>query len=239
MSVEIMFSLQELDAKEKEIQEQIKKLPHFKELVTFKRRFEVLQANLESRKNSMVQISQMLKRHETRAAAMEEKIKCLNNQLYDGSVSNPKELQNLQEQIENISLQIGDINTEILDQMEKKEDVEKELDVMSQELKETYKDFNKLKLQYNAAKLNLEQELLNVQEERKAVASHCEEKWLAWYQKHYPKFGGTPIGKVLDNHACSGCRQIIPIMVVRSARSRPGQVVCESCGRLLYAPNIY
>lgn len=238
MEIELLFVLQELEAREAELEKNMKRMPQFKELKAIKQRFESNRKKLEDKKDRLAQLAQNLNGLDDRARTLEERQQEIGRLLYNGSVQNPKELENMQQQLAASEVQLSKINDEILSQMELKEELEIQLRSMTRELQDLYQEFNKLKVQYNRARINLEQEILGVREDKDETASHLNGKWLVWYREHKEKFGGNPVSKVLENHACSGCRTVVSAVIVRQARENPGEVFCENCGRLLYAPSI-
>jgi len=239
MSFELLYRMQELEIKEAEMRYNIKRLPQYKELKKLKEQFERQQKNHEEKRILLHNISLSLKGLEDKAAALETKQQEMNKVLYDGSIGNPKELENLEQQINTLKNQVSAINDEIIFQMEQKEKMEQETAQMEKELRQQYREFNELKSGYQRVKLNLEQELAGILEEKSEIVSRIETKWMAWYEKKKVAFAGTPVGKIMDNHACSGCRTVIPITLVKKARTAPGTVYCEQCGRVLFAPSIY
>lgn len=238
MLLELLYRFQEMEIKERELQQSIKSLPQFKELKKIKERFSHNQKRLETTKEVYLEVSRRLKKTEDQANVLEEKQKELNKLLYAGTISNVKELENIDQQIKTLGDQISEISDEIIKMMVEKDSFEKELGKIEHELKVQYQEFNKLKLQYNRVKLNLEQEMSALDEDKRQVLSLLDEKSLGWYQERKDKFGGIPVAKVMENHACSGCRTVIPITIVKETRVNLGSVFCENCGRILYAPGI-
>lgn len=169
---------------------------------------------------------------------MEVKLKELDKLLYAGSINNPKELESLEHQMKALKDQISQISDEIIKLMEEKEQIDRELTQIEKEMQVQYQDFNKLKLQYNRKKINLEQDLAGIVEDQEKVSALIDEKWMSWYREKRDKFSGTPVGRIMENHACSGCRTALPVIIVKEARANPGYVFCEKCGRMLFASSI-
>jgi len=236
--LELLYRFQEMEMKERELQQSIKSLPQFKELKKIKERFAVNQKKLETTKTVYLDVSRRLKKAEDQANALEEKQKELSELLYAGTINNSKELESLDQQIKAFDEQLSEISDEIIKMMVEKDSFEKELGEIEHELKVQYQEFNKLKLQYNRVKLNLEQEMAALDEDKRQVLSELDEKSLGWYQDRKDKFSGIPVAKVMENHACSGCRTLIPITIVKETRLNLGSVFCENCGRVLYAPKV-
>lgn len=238
MLLELLYRFQEMERKEEELEKSLKALPQFKELKRIKERFNQSKKKLETTKEVHANISRRLKKAEHQVSGLEDNQKELSRLLYAGTIKNSKELENIEQQINILSEQISRISDEIIIMMDEKESVEKELSEIELELKKEYQKFNKLKLQYNQVKLNLEQEMKSIEEDKKKLLLELDNKTLTWYKENKEKFKGTPVAKVMENHACSGCRTIIPITIVKEARTFPGSIYCEKCSRILYAPEI-
>ncbi|WP_089609605.1 zinc ribbon domain-containing protein [Dehalobacterium formicoaceticum] len=238
MLIKSLYHLQELEKREQEIRQSLKSLPQFKELKSMKERFLKLQDQLARSKEEHKKTSDQLKNNEERAQDLAKKIKSLKEFLYGGSSNNVKELENIDLQIKVLEEQMTRINQEIIDLMEGKEQLDQNLKQIEHELKVQYQTFNKIKLQYNRVKINKEQELKGIEEDKEEIITTLDEKSLSWYQERKEKYHGRPIGEIMENHACSGCRSVIPIIIVKEARSKKDLVYCENCGRLLYAPQI-
>lgn len=238
MSIERLYLIQELETKEVEIQKRIKKLPQFKELKELKGIFESSQKSLHEKEIRAQELGRMLKKLEHSTIDLEIKEKELSVILYDGSVSNPKELESIQEKLNAIKEKNGSLQEEILSMMGEKEEIDQDIKAVAQELQVMYKEFNRLKGLYNIEKINLEQELAGIKEDKSEMLSQVDKKWLSWFEETKPSYSGTPVGKITDNHSCSGCHTVVPPMIVRAARSKPGEVFCEHCSRLLFAPAI-
>lgn len=238
MNVELLYRLQELEKKHLELKMSLKKLPYIKQLKSLKESFELLQKNHEEKKLAVKTVVQKIKSLEDEVGALEFKLKEFNKNLYEGIINNPKELNSLQKRIDVLKEEMAEYDEKIFKEMQLKEQLEEELNGLSQQLKKQYNEFKKVKLTYNGTKLNMEQELVEILEEKEKVLSQVEEKYLTWYNEKRHQYSGKPIGKIMENHACSGCYRILPITIVKKARNSPGMVYCENCGRMLYASKI-
>ncbi|MEL7568153.1 MAG: C4-type zinc ribbon domain-containing protein [Dehalobacterium sp.] len=238
MLLELLYRFQEMEIRERELQQTMKALPQFKELKKIKERFAHNQKKLEATKTTYGEVSRRLKKTEDQANVLEEKQTELNRLLYAGTINNAKELESIDQQIKTLGEQLSEISDEILKMMVEKDSFEEELGKIEHGLKVEYQEFNKLKLHYNRVKLNLEQEMAALEEDKRLVLSQLDEKTLSWYRDSKDKFGGSPVAKVMENHACSGCRTLIPITIVKETRLNLSSVFCEHCGRMLYAPEV-
>ncbi|MGI6678375.1 MAG: zinc ribbon domain-containing protein [Dehalobacterium sp.] len=238
MLLKQLYHLQELERKELEIRQSLKSLPQLKELKKMKKRFLEKQEQLAEAQEAFEKISARLNQSEKQVQDVEEKTRSLKELLYGGTSNNAKELENIDQQLKVLNEQIAKFNLGNLEMMEEKEDLGQKLGQIEQELKVQYQKFNKLKLQYNQVKLNMEQELRGIEEDKQEIMADLDDQSRSWFQARKEKFDGYPIGKIMENHACSGCHTVIPIIIVKEARLKKELVYCECCGRALYAPQL-
>ncbi|NMA13704.1 MAG: hypothetical protein GX930_00495 [Clostridia bacterium] len=238
MNIEMLYLLQELEAREAEVNKKLKKPPQVSQLKIIKEKFETEQRKLTEKNVGLKDTLRQLKKLKNRVVDLEAIEKELTGALYDGSVQNPKELENLQQKLDDAKEQNDVLSNEIITLMVQKDDLENEAKEISAALKVMYREFNQLKGQYSRIKIELEQELAVVIEDKNKLISQIDQKWLSWFIERREKYAGTPVGKITECHFCSGCRTVVPTAVVRHARFQDGDVFCEQCGRLLFAPKI-
>ena len=238
MNIEMLYLLQELEARETKIQKHIKRLPQLSQLRSIKEKYETGQKNLAEKNDCLKETARRLKKLKNQAVDLEAKEKELTGVLYDGSVQNPKELENLQQKLDDAKEQNDILSNEIITLMVEKDDLENEAKEISAALKVMYNEFNQLKGQYSRIKVELGQELTAVIEDKNKLITQIDQKWLSWFKEQREKYAGTPVGKITESHFCSGCRTVVPTAVVRQARFQNGDIFCEQCGRLLFAPKI-
>jgi predicted nucleic acid-binding Zn-ribbon protein len=239
MDIEILYRLQEMEIKEGQARRNLRNLPQLKELKGLKEIFEVRKKGLNEKKVQLNEAAQDGNTMEKRQALIEKQRDEISGLLYSGAVSSPKELENLERQAEALKQQASLLTEEILVQMEQKEKLESEVQELTQELEDRYREFQELKDQYQRTKINREQQLRAMEEDKTEILSQIDKLSLDWYDQKKKTFAGTPIAQIMENHACGGCRTLIPITIVKQARAKRMEVFCENCGRLLYAPSIY
>lgn len=236
MNIDLLFALQQLEAKEGEIQRNLKKIPQYQELREMKEAFDGHQKNLREKKDFLEINAQTIKDLEGQMADSEAEQKKINEDLYDGSVSSPRELEIIQEQLATILEQYEQVQNELLALAGDKEIVEAESKAIDHGMQSLYQQFNQLKGQYTRIKINLEQELAAIRIDKKKILAKVDPAGLAWFEGRKAKFAGLPIGEIVENQSCNGCHTLVPNVLVKEARQNPGEIYCERCGRLLYVP---
>jgi len=159
------------------------------------------------------------------------KITTLEQKLYGGSISNPKELTNLQHEIDGLKVrrdQLEDKALEIIDQVEL---AEVRVVTVSDELKRLEAEWRH---QQQSLTIDIEQlkaTLSDLEQKRRLILVNIDPHVVNLYQE-LRRQKGTAVAKV-DQGMCRGCQISLPTSELQQARS--GNLVrCSSCGRILF-----
>jgi predicted nucleic acid-binding Zn-ribbon protein len=154
--------------------------------------------------------------------------------LYGGTVTNPRELQDLQEEIEALGRRITVLEDEELTVMEQVEPVEAMLAELTTTIGQRRTVLADGEARLIAAEAEVEAELAAEQERRVAAAGPVPADLLAEYDALRPGGGGVAVARLVGSQ-CGGCHLGLSAMEVARLRKLPdGQVAhCEECGRIL------
>ncbi|MEO6988257.1 MAG: C4-type zinc ribbon domain-containing protein [Aquihabitans sp.] len=153
--------------------------------------------------------------------------------LYGGSVTNARELQDLQEESEALARRITHLEDQNLALMEQHEPVEQLLAELTDRREQRDAALNDAELRLTASEAELAVELEAEQAARDAVAASVPAELMAEYQSLRGGRGGIGVARLVGNQ-CGGCHLTLSAMEVASLRKNTDQVAhCEECGRLL------
>lgn len=226
--IELLYRLQELeegiDSKESALSNARARQRESDELRQARASLEATQANLAELKTRR-------DRAEWEVADLEAKIKELDERLYSGRVTNPKELTGLNSEIAILRQKKDRAETEALELME-------EMGRASSSLSEAQARYNEAqdKWRHDQNELarqieELEAELRQLRSEREALVLQIAPRDLELYQR-VKRYKGRAVALV-EQGACGGCRITLSWAKLQQVRgSRP--VTCDNCGRLLY-----
>ncbi len=152
--------------------------------------------------------------------------------LYEGKISDLKQLSYLDKEREIIKENIDKKEMEIIEQLE-------EMENLKEEFLRVEKDFNVLRLEYDKLmekykitiedlKIKTKQEL----KEKEKIISKIEENTLHLYIK-LRKEKGNALAEVIEDR-CSGCNMLLPTITIDKLKNMSALVYCENCGRILY-----
>lgn len=218
----------ELDSDRAELAEAEAQFGETEELVN-------LRAEAEEWHEKLAEIRKRLKDAEWQVQEVAEKVEPLNKKLYGGTVRNPKELSDIQE----------DVNA-LMSRKRKLED--QELEVMA-ELEEAENHTRSARATFSAEesawqaeqtrlqerKEALEKEIAAVEKRREEQVQRIDAGSLKLYEELRTKHQGRAVAKV-ERGTCQGCRISLPMGLLQKARSGGGETIvhCTSCERILY-----
>ena len=164
---------------------------------------------------------------------IEQRITNLDNRMYDGSVTNPREFEALQEERANQVRNRGNEEDRLLEFMVEMEDTEELRDrakaVFEQIDEERTRELGTLE----ARREELTSELPGLHTQRQEMSAEYAPNIMAVYETVRRTRGGQGAALVDQRGMCQGCRLTIPNAELSRARTSEGIVQCGSCTRIL------
>jgi predicted nucleic acid-binding Zn-ribbon protein len=171
---------------------------------------------------------------EQAVASQRDKLKHTEDSLYGGSVTNPKELEELQMESEALKRYLATLEDRLLEAMVELEEVEETYQVAKEDLERIQAEVAANHEDLNQERQQILREIERLETEREAAASNVNEADRELYQKTREKTGRKPIA-VMQDGSCGVCGMAIPGSNQQSVRGGEETVRCPQCGRLLYA----
>lgn len=170
---------------------------------------------------------------EVREQQAESKLEKFQKQLYDGSLVNPREIENVQKEIEMLETLVVNLDDE-------RKGVLARLEAVASEAGAAEAQMAKAKAAYaekrDAAKVEHEALVARFREvglTRAAAEKAVEPALLAVYASSRKKTGGTGVALVTADHRCAECGIDVPEKIREAVQS--GKAMgCESCRRILF-----
>lgn len=176
----------------------------------------------------------LLKQAEEDVNKQKVKIEQSEATLYSGTVKNPKELQDLQDEAASLKRYLGILEERQLEVMVDEEGADLENQDALNELEKVRArlESQNVKLAAEQADLNKEQERLV--SERQAALSPLDTNLLTIYDELRQQKRGLAVANVSDG-ACAACGTTLTPSQNQSARSAAQIYNCPTCGRILFA----
>ena len=174
-----------------------------------------------------------LKDSELKLSALETKRLGYQQKLYQGTVTNAKELANIEREIEALGRQRSDLDSRILEMMEQAEQSQADSALADAQASQAEGHRAEILNQFRARYDALTLEIATLTPQRTAAASEVEDnKLLKKYEDMRPKMGGVGIAKI-EGNACGGCHMTLPSGLIKAVKEAAEPQVCDNCGRLI------
>jgi predicted nucleic acid-binding Zn-ribbon protein len=161
------------------------------------------------------------------------KIELSETSLYGGKIQNPKELQDLQNEIASLKRLIITLEDHELEAMEAVEEAETNLKHMKDAMNEIQGKQVEHNAILNGEKTKIIGQIERLESERKATLLPFTQVDLLLYEQLRKTRNGVAVVKI-SSRACGACGATLTAALIQSTQS-PGQLVrCPMCGRILY-----
>jgi uncharacterized protein len=193
-----------------------------------------LDTELAELRSRLTDLDRSQKRIEDEVATLAAKGEAENKRLYSGTVSSPRELQAMQEDIDGLTRRQRELEDDVLEIMEAAEPLHEEVDRLERVREEHAAEAERLRDLIAAAEAEIDGELAGVLGEREQLARGIPEDLLTTYERLRDRLGGVGVAR-LEGAQCMGCHLSLPATEVDAIRhAGPGDVVFhEECGRIL------
>ena len=224
-----------------ELQEVDIELQTLDEVLVEARRKASDEGDLPKIKAQLVKIDAVLENRSVKHRAAERKIeelvatvKGIDKRLYDGSVTNVKEVEALSEQREFSATQRAESEDVLLELMVEIDEFQKARDRHVNAIERLTGAREREIVELKAAEPDLLSEIADLKNIRSGQASQIPPTLLARYETLRKSKGGRAVA-MLDGHLCSVCRVELPVGDQGRARTGQEVVQCNSCRRIIFA----
>lgn len=174
-----------------------------------------------------------LKRLSHEAEEVSKRLKSQEKVLYGGTIKNPKELGQVQEEVGHLKTRLKSLEDSALDAMLVVEDAETEVTTKNEELDKVEKDWQHLQTGLLEEKDKLTEQAKVLQVKRQRAITDLPWADLQSYERLRRSKGGVAVAGV-QGGLCGGCHVGIPAHILRVARTSAEFTPCPNCGRILY-----
>lgn len=229
-SIKSMVDLQKIDSKLDKLNNNIQKI---NEELANKNKLNIAQNKINHSTSKLSEIEKFRRQSENKLSDISQKSSSIEKQLYDGSVSNPKEL----EAIEN---SLGFLNQEKTVEENKLLKIMLLQDEFNKKLKEDSTTIDKIKTQmrlkkekFSKIKSETEVEISKLIAKKDTVETKIQKNHLSKYQLLRETKNGLAIVKV-EKNTCQGCRIALTTAELQKIIQLKDLIQCKMCNRILY-----
>ncbi len=152
--------------------------------------------------------------------------------LYDGSIKNPKDLSQVQEEVDHLKTRSRQQEDDVIDAMLAAEEAETVVQARNAELEQVSDAWQKFKNGLLEEKDTLMAQAKVLQVKRQRAITELPWADLQVYERLRRTKAGLAVAEVRDG-LCSGCHVAVPSHVLRLARSSEDFVLCPTCARII------
>lgn len=165
-----------------------------------------------------------------------QKVKIVQSEasLYSGMVKNPKELQDLQNEVASLKRYLEILEERLLEAMVDEEAEELTNQTALEALEKVRARLEDQNITFKTEQADLKKELERFESERQAALAPLEPRLLIIYENLRQERRGLAVAKVSDG-ACAACGTTLTPSQNQSARSTDQVFNCPTCGRILFA----
>ncbi|MBI4304341.1 MAG: hypothetical protein HY665_08420 [Chloroflexi bacterium] len=229
-TAKLLYDLQEIDL---ELERKNEALTRVKGQIG---RDEILvqtRATLDVMRKELTGLEHQQRSIEAEIGELASKIAQLEKKLYGGSVTSPKELVSLQQDVDMLKGQRKAQDDKLLGLMLQVEASQQELKQKSAELAKLEQQWRQEQKQLQQEQSALEAEIATVQSQRDSAFQLVDPASARLYEDLRRMKQGRAAAKVVQGR-CQGCRVSLSIADLQRARSSQGLAKCSNCGRILY-----
>lgn len=164
---------------------------------------------------------------------LQHKIKTMEEKLYSGKVTNPKELSSMQQDVELLAEKRKKLEDRVLGVMEKIEDARESLHNRMVSLRDIELKWQERQQELARDQKELKETIASLERQREAQASRISPAHLRQYEQTRQRC--RPAVARVEQGMCQGCRIALPVGLMQRARGLD-LVPCPSCSRILFQP---
>ena len=229
-TVRQMFALQELDIVLDRVQDEHDRVENeLNNGDTVKN----LETELERDAELLQETELQQKATKLEADSQKERSESLNSQLYGGEVTNPRDLESLEREASNVLVIVEQQESALAEITVKVEEAQTKKSKLESKLDEAKADWEIRRTELQASLKELNAEKAGFEGRRSKMTDSLDPSTLERYEALRKSKGGLAVAKV-ERGLCQGCRMSLPTHQQQRVRSGRQEVLCSSCGRLLF-----
>jgi len=226
-----LYDLQQLDLRLEKTAEMLSQVEH---QLNYNQALEQAKADLEAIQRDQAALQEKQRAAEYTVDDLQAKLKPIQQKLFAGSISNPKELGAIQQQANQIKGHIREGEDKVLDMMGQAEALQNAAAAKAASVDAIERGWAEKRNQLQAEQAELMPTLDSDRKMKDEILSHIDPAHLQLYERLRQQKQGNAVAKI-EQGRCQGCKITIPVSELSQARA--GELVqCGSCSRVLCVP---
>ena len=232
--LERLLNLQANDTAADQLRHRRATLPQRAAIAELDRRQSALEEEISEPRSERDGLAREQRRLEDEIATVEGKAAHVDKQLYDGSLTSPKEAQALQADLESLKRRQSALEDEVLELMERVEPLDERLAAASVVLADLAEERRALQATLAEAEAAIDVEIAEVASARQSLVDAVPAALVSEYERIRGGAGGVGVAR-LQGATCLGCHISLAAAEVDRLKRLPSEEIaqCPDCGRLL------
>lgn len=163
---------------------------------------------------------------------IKKKLAQLEKTMYSGSVTNPRELDDMRQETEHLRNQRAELQDRILEAMMTVEEIEERAGTQHEVWQGAEQAWTEEQTALREERDALQEQLTTLRADRQVQVGRLDAAGIARYERLRTKLGGLAVVP-LQGTVCTGCRLSLPSAEVQKVRTDAVVNFCPHCGRIL------
>jgi uncharacterized protein len=229
-SVRQLYVLQELDLVLDRLND---KHAEAEEELNHKATVEALEEALQGESERLQDVELRQRTNRVEAESHRERSQTLETQLYDGSLTNPRDLESLEQEAANVRKILEQEEAALVELSVQAEECQLKCADLDKALAETRAKWENRQTELSKLIKDIVDERGDYESQRSKLVEGVDPAALQRYETLRKSKRGLAVVKV-ERGLCQGCRMALPTHLAQRVRSGRQTVNCNSCGRLLF-----
>lgn len=231
--IPLLFRIQEIEIQLLTLNQRNSQLDQDPNLLALEDLFKATEKQINRLNLELMQTRSRIKQIETELKSYTDHVAQEEQRLYSGKISNPRELEQIQQKItENRQAQTK-LEDELYPLLEKEETLSKQLSQQTKRMEETSLEIERVQKRIREQKLEIQLEVTDFQTEMESLLPQIPSEWMERYRKIASSHKGIGMAK-LKNNACGACHvSQSDSLLQKIKRGEDKLFFCENCGRIL------
>ncbi len=227
-----LYKLQKIDLA---IQQHQKRLTEIHDELADNAAVQAAQAQVKQAEDTLKPLQANMKDVDLQIKSTQQKRQRTEQRLYSGNVKNPKELQDMQQEIASLKKWTRELEDRMLEAMVAVEEAEAVLEDAQSNLREVTDAAAAENDDLLTEKQQLEDELDDLNAQRPQTVERIDADKLSLYKKMRPEKGNRPLARIKEDDTCAACGVRQNAVVAKQVRQSADLIRCGNCGRILVA----
>jgi len=230
--LKLLWSMQQHDRRLAKLIQRLKEIENEKKMDDLVVKLQQIEYDVINKKTRKEVNELKIQRSSNKLEQISSKLAEIEKKLYDGSISDIKQLSYMNKEAQDIKRESTKLEKEILNLME-------ETDKLGQELQQIMDTYDKLKNEIDNNSKKYESMIVQIKNEikrEKIIIDKISSKLDEDLRNKYAILKASK-GKVLAqvyDGKCDGCHMSIPLCIMSKLKNKDEITYCDNCGRILY-----